>query len=117
MRGTTYAIRSGAPPDRESEGAVGFLFGASSVLTPFALGAVIGGITSARVPVGNAAGDMITSWLNPASIVVGVLTVATCGYLAAVYLAADATRAGEIQLADAFRTMLGVGRWRRRLLH
>ena len=56
MRGTAYAMRSGAPPDRESEGVIGFVFGASSMLTPFALGAAIGAIASGRVPVGNAAG-------------------------------------------------------------
>jgi len=103
MRGTTYALRSGAAPDRESEGVTGFIFGASSVLTPFALGAAIGGIASGRVPVGNAAGDLATSWLNPTSIMTGVLAVATSGYLAAVYLAGDATRSGEEQLARTFQ--------------
>jgi cytochrome d ubiquinol oxidase subunit II len=104
MRGTAYALRSGAPPDRETEGVTGFVFGASSVLTPFALGAAIGGIASGRVPVGNAAGDLITSWLNPTSIVIGAIAVATSGYLAAVYLAGDATRGGELELARGFRT-------------
>jgi cytochrome bd ubiquinol oxidase subunit II len=103
LRGTAYALRSGAPPDRETEGVTGFIFGASSVLTPFALGAAIGGIASGRVPVGNAQGDLITSWLNPTSIVIGALAVATSGYLAAVYLAGDATRTGELSLARAFR--------------
>jgi cytochrome d ubiquinol oxidase subunit II len=103
LRGTAYALRSGAAPDRETEGVTGFVFGASSVLTPFALGAAIGGIASGRVPVGNAAGDLVTSWLNPTSIVIGVLAVATSGYLAAVYLAGDATRGGEPALARAFR--------------
>src|SRR3954468_2236885 len=54
LRGTAYVLRSGAAPDRETEGATGFVFGASSVLTPFALGAAIGGVASGRVPVGNA---------------------------------------------------------------
>ena len=103
MRGTAYALRSGAPPDRETEGFIGFVFGASSVLTPFALGAAIGGIASGRVPVGNARGDLVTSWLNATSIMVGALAVATSGYLAAVYLAGDATRAGEGELARVFR--------------
>jgi cytochrome bd ubiquinol oxidase subunit II len=103
MRGTAYALRSGAPPDRESEGVIGFIFGASSVVTPFALGAAIGGIADGRVPVGNAEGDLITSWLNPVSITIGALAVATSGYLAAVYLAGDATRAGDAELAGAFR--------------
>jgi cytochrome d ubiquinol oxidase subunit II len=103
MRGTAYALRSGAPPDRETEGVTGFIFGASSVLTPFALGAAIGGIASGRVPVGNAKGDLITSWLNPTSILIGALAVTMSGYLAAVYLAGDATRTGEVELARAFR--------------
>jgi cytochrome d ubiquinol oxidase subunit II len=103
LRGTAYALRSGAPPDRETEGATGFVFGASSVLTPFALGAAIGGIASGRVPVGNAAGDLVTSWLNWISIVIGALAVATSGYLAAVYLTGDAQRNGEHALARAFR--------------
>jgi cytochrome bd ubiquinol oxidase subunit II len=104
LRGTAYALRSGAPPDRETEGVTGFVFGASSGLTPFALGAAIGGIASGRVPVGNAEGDLITSWLNATSILIGALAVATSAYLAAVYLAGDAARAGEGDLARAFRT-------------
>jgi cytochrome d ubiquinol oxidase subunit II len=104
LRGTAYALRSGAPPDRETEGATGFVFGASSVLTPLALGAAIGGIASGRVPVGNAEGDLVTSWLNATSILVGALAVATAGYLAAVYLAGDAIREREPALARAFRT-------------
>jgi cytochrome d ubiquinol oxidase subunit II len=103
LRGTAYALRSGAAPDRDTEGATGFVFGASSILTPFALGTVIGGIASGEVPVGNAAGDLATSWLNPTSIVTGVLAVATSGYLAAVYLAGDASRNQEPELASAFR--------------
>jgi cytochrome bd ubiquinol oxidase subunit II len=102
MRGTAYALRSGAEPDRETEGATGFVFGASSILTPFALGTAIGGIAAGEVPVGNAEGDMFTSWLNPTSIAVGVLAVATSAYLAAVYLAGDAERTGEPELARAF---------------
>jgi len=104
LRGTAYALRSGAPPDRETEGVTGFIFGASSILTPFALGTVIGGIAAGEVPVGNAEGDLFSSWLNPTSIVIGVLAVATSGYLAAVYLAGDAHRHGDQALARAFHT-------------
>jgi cytochrome d ubiquinol oxidase subunit II len=103
LRGTAYALRSGAPQDRETEGATGFVFGASSILTPLALGASVGAIASGRVPVGNAEGDLVTSWSNPTALVVGALVLATAGYLAAVYLAGDATRAGETRLAQAFR--------------
>ena len=96
LRGTAYALRSGAPQDRETEGATGFVFGASSILTPLALGAAIGAIASGRVPVGNAEGDLVTSWLNATSLLIGALAVATAGYLAAVYLAGDAVREGSL---------------------
>jgi cytochrome d ubiquinol oxidase subunit II len=104
FRGATYALRSQL--DRgEGRGvrAVENVFALSSVLTPFALGTVIGAIATGRVPVGNARGDLVTSWLNPVSILAGVLAVAFSGYLAAVYLAADARRLAERSLVRDFR--------------
>jgi cytochrome bd ubiquinol oxidase subunit II len=51
-----------------------------------------------------------SSWLNPASIFIGVVAVANCASLAAVYLAADAARLGERPLEPAFRRRaLGAG--------
>jgi cytochrome d ubiquinol oxidase subunit II len=102
LRGTAYALRN------ETEGARGQraverVFALSSILTPFALGTVVGGIASGRVPVGNAKGGLVTSWLNPTGILIGSLMVVFCGYLAAVYLAADAKRLGEHTLELDFR--------------
>jgi cytochrome bd ubiquinol oxidase subunit II len=109
LRGTAYALRSGTETAREQR-AIETVFGVSSILTPFALGAAIGGIASQRVPVGNAAGDLVTSWLNPTSIVIGLIAVATAAYLAAVYLAADAVTLGRRDLVEAFRVRaLGSG--------
>jgi cytochrome d ubiquinol oxidase subunit II len=84
--------------------AIDTVFALSSILTPFALGAAVGGIASRRVPVGNAAGDQFSSWLNPTSLLIGVLAVATAAYLAAVFLCADAARLGEPTLERKFRT-------------
>jgi cytochrome d ubiquinol oxidase subunit II len=102
VRGFAYALRSGAASPRQLV-AIDSASAISSVLTPFALGAAAGGIASGRVPVGNAAGDPWSSWLNPTSIVVGALAVAFSVYLAAVFLAADAARAGEDDLVAACR--------------
>jgi cytochrome bd ubiquinol oxidase subunit II len=99
FRGAAYALRGVADTSRAAEN----LFAASSVLTPFALGTTVGAIATGRVPVGNAAGNLVTSWLNPASVLTGVLAVAFSGYLAAVFLAADSVRYGEPDLAAAFR--------------
>lgn len=109
LRGTLYALRSGVESLREQR-RIEVAFAISSILTPFALGAVVGGIASGRVPVGNAQGDLWTSWLNWTSAFVGVLAVAVAAYLAAVYLAADAVRVGRPDLVAAFRVRaLGTG--------
>ncbi|MGB2875504.1 MAG: cytochrome d ubiquinol oxidase subunit II [Gaiellaceae bacterium] len=109
FRGAAYALRVGASTPREL-GVIDTVFSISSILTPFALGTMVGGIATGRVPVGNAAGQRFSSWLNSTSILVGVLAVATSAYLAAVYLAADAARRKERELERAFRVRaLGAG--------
>ena len=88
FRGAAYALRGALDESRLAE----YLFALSSVLTPFALGTAVGAIAVGRVPVGNALGNPVTSWLNPACVLIGVLAVVFSGYLAAVYLAADSRR-------------------------
>lgn len=109
FRGVAYALRAGAAHPREL-GAIDTVFSISSVLTPFALGAAVGGIASGRVPVGNAAGNQFSSWLNPTSILIGVLAVASAAYIAAVFLCADATKLDDQELEEQFRRRaLGAG--------
>jgi cytochrome bd ubiquinol oxidase subunit II len=109
LRGTAYALRAGTSTIREQR-MVETVLGIASVLTPFALGAAVGGIASGRVPVGNAEGDLVDSWLNPTSVLIGTVAVVTGAHMAAVFLAADAARIGRSDLADAFRVRaLGSG--------
>ncbi|HLB21444.1 MAG TPA: cytochrome d ubiquinol oxidase subunit II, partial [Solirubrobacteraceae bacterium] len=91
MRGASYALRAGATTAGERR-RVDLAFALSSVLTPFALGTIVGAVAARHVPVGNAAGHLFSSWLNPTAIMVGVLAVAMSAYLAAVFMAADARR-------------------------
>jgi cytochrome d ubiquinol oxidase subunit II len=102
IRGAMYALQSTAEHQlgRRTEA---IAFGVSSVLTPFALGAAVGAIASGRVPVGNAAGELIGSWVTLASFTLGALFVVTGAHLAAVHLAADAARRDTTDLADQFR--------------
>jgi cytochrome d ubiquinol oxidase subunit II len=101
-RGAAYAVRSVSDASAAARRAENLL-GVSSVVTPFALGTAVGAIATGRVPVGNAAGNLVTSWLAPAPVLIGVLAVAFSGYLAAVFLAADSRRYGQPGLAAAFR--------------
>jgi cytochrome d ubiquinol oxidase subunit II len=103
FRGTAFALRGQAATIREAR-VLGAVFALSSVLIPFFLGAALGGVASGRVPVGNGTGNLITSWLNPTSVLIGVVGVFSGAYLAAVYLAGDSARAGQPDLVAAFRT-------------
>jgi cytochrome d ubiquinol oxidase subunit II len=103
LRGAAYALRAGTATARERQW-IDRVFAASSILTPFALGTMVGAIAARRVPVGNAAGHLFSSWTGPVSLLVGVLAVATSAYLAAVFLAADSARARNRDLEAAFRS-------------
>ncbi len=100
LRGSGFAFRKVTTRlvDRRLFGAI---FAISSLLTPFFMGTVVGGIASGRVPAGGG-GDRLAAWLNWTSVLVGLLFVATCAYLAAVLLVRDARQAGDDALARAF---------------
>jgi cytochrome bd ubiquinol oxidase subunit II len=102
FRGASFAFRKVVFTTNQQR-AFGALFATSSVLVPYCLGAVAGGIASGRVPAGGKAGDPVTSWVNPTSILGGVLAVTACAYLAAVYLVWDARRLDDPDLAEYFR--------------
>ena len=101
LRGASFAFRkySGTFAQARLFGAV---FAASSVITPFFLGAASGAIASGRVPA-EGYGDLIGSWVNPTSLVGGCLAATTCVFLAGVFLTADAARAGDTDLAERLR--------------
>lgn len=80
----------------------GAAFAVSSVITPFFLGAVAGGIASGRVPT-RGGGDPVGSWVNPTSMLGGFLAVVVCAYLAAVYLVAEGSRRDLVDLEQYFR--------------
>ncbi|GAA3737004.1 cytochrome d ubiquinol oxidase subunit II [Salinactinospora qingdaonensis] len=107
-RGAGFAFRK-TSTSLASRRAFGAVFAFSSVATPFCLGAVAGGIASGRVPPGIAAGGPFTSWLNPTSVLSGLLAVGVGAYLAAVFLTRDAQRERS-ELAETFRRRaLGAG--------
>jgi cytochrome d ubiquinol oxidase subunit II len=100
VRGSGFAFRK-VLVRTEQQRMVGAAFAVSSVLTPFFLGAVAGGIASGRVPTAGR-GDPVTSWLNPTSLLGGVLAVLACAFTAAVFLSAEARRREEPDLERWF---------------
>ena len=102
LRGSSFAFRKTVfrTRDRRNFGAA---FALSSVLVPYCFGAVAGAIASGRVPAGGEAGDPWTSWVNPTSVLGGVLAVVVVAYLAAVYLVWDSRRLGDQAMVEYFR--------------
>ena len=94
LRGSSFAFRKTVfrTRDRRNFGAA---FAVSSVIVPYCFGAVAGAIASGRVPAGGVAGDPWDSWVNPTSVLGGVLAVVVAAYLAAVYLVWDARRLND----------------------
>jgi cytochrome bd ubiquinol oxidase subunit II len=102
LRGSSFAFRKNAARARQRHIA-GWTFGIGSIVTPFFLGATVGSLLAGRVPEGVAAGDRLTSWWNPTSVLVGLLAVALGAFLAAVYLVVEANHRGERGMHDYFR--------------
>ena len=101
LRGCGFAFRH-AVVRISRQRLFGATFALSSVIVPFFMGTVAGAIASGRVPV-TGAGDPVGSWLNPTSVLGGVLSVVVCAYVAAVYLTADADAAGDPAMYAYFR--------------
>ncbi|MBA9003245.1 MULTISPECIES: cytochrome d ubiquinol oxidase subunit II [Thermomonospora] len=87
-RGSTFVFAKAAPNRVYS-----WIFGVSSVLTPYCMGAV-----AAVIATGG------SSWQSLAGLYGGVLTTGLCAYLAAVYLIWDGRRLGRAEAAERFRT-------------
>ena len=101
LRGASFAFRKFSETLGQAR-LFGVTFAASSVITPFFLGTVAGGIASGRVPA-DGTGDRWSSWLNPTSLFGGLIAVGTCAFLAGTFLVADARRAGRERLAEELR--------------
>jgi cytochrome d ubiquinol oxidase subunit II len=109
LRGASFAFRKVVVRTRDQRN-FGAAFALGSVLVPYCLGAVAGSVASGRVPAGGVTGDPWSSWVNPTSIVGGVLAVCTSAYLAAFFLVSDAERIAEPDMVDYFRRRaLGAG--------
>src|SRR5688572_17507867 len=102
LRGSSFAFGKTVFRTRDKRN-FGAAFAISSVLVPYCMGAVAGAVASGRVPSGGEAGDPWDSWVNPTSVLGGVLAVVMTSYLASVYLVWDARRLGDDLMVEYFR--------------
>ncbi len=102
LRGAGFAFRKAVTTTRYQR-IFGGAFAIPSLIVPYCMGAVVGAVASGRVPAGGIAGDPVASWVNPTSILGGILGVTVAAYLASVYLVVDAVRVGQEGMGDYFR--------------
>jgi len=102
LRGASFAFRKAVFRQRARR-SFGAVFAVSSVLVPYCFGAIVGGIASGQVPAGGRAGDPLYSWVNPTSVVMGLLAVSVTAYVAAVLLTSDAHRLSDEAMVGYFR--------------
>jgi cytochrome d ubiquinol oxidase subunit II len=102
LRGSSFAFRKAVFRTRDKRN-FGAAFAISSVIVPYCFGAIAGAIATGRVPAGGIAGDPVSSWINPTSILGGVLAVAVVAFLSAVYLVWDAARLADDTMVEHFR--------------
>ncbi|HWJ97833.1 MAG TPA: cytochrome d ubiquinol oxidase subunit II [Acidimicrobiales bacterium] len=102
LRGASFAFRH-AVYRTEEQRVYGAFFALGSLLVPFAFGCVAGAIATGRVPAGGKAGDPWSSWVNPTSLLGGVLAVVAVAYLSSVFLVFDAGRIADAEMVEYFR--------------
>jgi cytochrome d ubiquinol oxidase subunit II len=102
FRGASFAFRKSIARTRERRVLLA-TFAVSSILVPYCMGAIAGAIASGRVPSGGETGDPWSSWINPSSVIGGLLAVCACAFLAATYLVYDARRLTNDAMVDYFR--------------
>ncbi|MFG2774155.1 cytochrome d ubiquinol oxidase subunit II [Streptomyces sp. NPDC048350] len=100
LRGAGFALRK---PSQRLAGRrlYGAVFASASVVTPFFLGAAVGGVASERVAPGTEASADV--WAGPTSLVFGLAAIATTAFLGAVFLTGDARRFDAPDLVGYFR--------------
>lgn len=97
LRGSAFVFRAYDPKPSAAERHWQRIFAVSSLVTPLLLGVSAGALASGRV---ESRYGFVRSWARPFPIVVGLLTVALFGYLAAVYLTNERT---TMQIREDFR--------------
>ncbi len=107
LRGAAFVFRTYSPGDSrgmDGAGALrwGAVFGVASVITPVLLGMCLGAVSTGGVHVsaGTVSIDGGPPWLTPVSIGIGLLALALCAQLAAIYLANETTD----ELREDFRS-------------
>jgi cytochrome bd ubiquinol oxidase subunit II len=100
LRGAALGLRASQEQRNPAYARLGLLFGAASLIAPFAFGMVAGGLAQASTGTTPSPG---IPWTGLFAIIVGLLAVALCVQLAACFMTQRLARGGQHRLAESFR--------------
>ena len=105
MRGASFGFRLHISQAVEVRKFWAGLFSAASLITPFLWGTCAAAVASGDIHVshGNIPVALWSVWLTPFALDAGMMALAICATLAAVYLTIEARMNGNEELANAFR--------------
>ena len=104
VRSAAFALRDSAGVQTHGQRLMSRLFGAASLVAPFAFGTVAGGLVEASTPHGLTSAPVPRiPWTGPFALLVGALAASLCAQLAASFVALGVMRSGEPRLAESFR--------------
>ncbi len=103
LRGSAFIFRTHGL--RKTSGTWNRVFTFSSVLTPFFLGAGAAAVASGNIQTlgPKSQANLGSLWLTPFSLTIGVLSLALCATIAAIFLTVEATNQKKTHLAIMFR--------------
>jgi cytochrome d ubiquinol oxidase subunit II len=95
LRGSAFAFRAYDDRSEQARERWSRMFAIGSILAPMMLGMTLAAVASGHIRIDPDDGHLLTgfvwSWLAAFPVVIGLLTVALCAFLAAVYLTLEAT--------------------------
>jgi cytochrome bd ubiquinol oxidase subunit II len=109
LRGAAFVFRAYSPQSARTTGSGpagrrwGAVFGTASVMTPVLLGMCLGAVSAGSITLEDGRvgfAGTVPPWLAPISLLMGLLALALCAYLAAVFLANET----DGELREDFRT-------------
>ncbi len=95
LRGAAFVFRAYASDVAPARRALSRIFASASAVTPLLLGMCAGAVATGdiRVQDGTVTSSLWTTWLSPFPLVIGLLALIVCAYLAATYLCVETTGA------------------------
>jgi cytochrome d ubiquinol oxidase subunit II len=108
VRGAGLAFASQLTAADDAQRPLRLAFGLASAATPLVFGSLAGGLARQRLVVDDGTvrtGGGLALWVGPFQLGVGLLAIAVCTALAAVFLTFESARAGEQTLASSFHRL------------